>query len=78
MTKRSDITTLMVLRAIAEHRFDAYDVLVERFPAKVVYRAFEREVAAGNLNYGVALHRPWLEPKGRALLDATDTPMTSS
>lgn len=73
MVKRSDLTSLDVLQAVAEHGFDAWQKLADRFPVKVVDRAFEREVAAGRLDFGVSLRRCWLEPKGRGLLaDADD------
>jgi hypothetical protein len=74
MAKRSDVTTRMVLAAVAEHRFGAMSVLAERYPWKVVERAFEREVAAGRLNYGISLRGCWLEPKGSALLASMEAP----
>lgn len=66
--KRSDLDTTTALLAVAKHRLRAYEALCTTFPEKVVQAAFHREVQASRLNYGVAAHRPWLEPKGEAWL----------
>lgn len=66
--KRSDLTTEMVLRTIAEHQFNAWERLTEQFPPKIVVAALMREEAAERIDYGVALHRPWLTGRGWAYL----------
>lgn len=65
VSKRSDLDTTTVLRAVAEHgQIVGHTALCERFPVKVVDAAFEREVGMGRLNYGVTLRSAWLEPAG--------------
>lgn len=66
--KRSDLTTGLVLDAVARAGVRAWEDLIDAYPPKLVLAAFEREVDAGNLDYGVALHRPFLTNKGRARL----------
>lgn len=58
--KRSDLTTAEVLATVESAGFKAYEILAERYPGKIVLAAFEREVNAGRLDYGVSLARPWL------------------
>ena len=67
--KRADLSTLDVLRAIEEHgQIAGHEHLCSLYPAKVVAAAFEREVARGNLDYGVTLRSAWIEPAGKRLL----------
>jgi hypothetical protein len=67
--KRSDVGTRTVLRAVVEHgQIGGYVHLCETYPAKVVAAAFEREVVAGRLDYGVTLRSAWIEPAGRRWL----------
>jgi hypothetical protein len=62
--KRSDLTTSVVLNAVRRFGASAYEVLSSeagyRFPPKVVIAAFQREVKAGRLDYGVSIARPFL------------------
>ena len=72
MSKRSDLTTLLVLGTVNIAGTNAWTVLTAAFPAKLVEAAFDREVKAGRLDYGVSLRTPWLTEKGKAfLLDAS-------
>lgn len=66
--KRSDLTTGMILRAVDQYGVHAWERLTDRYPPKVVLAAIQREVDADRLDYGVALHRPFLTPAGRAVL----------
>lgn len=66
--KRADLDTATVLRTLARYTLDAYDVLAQRFPRKIVLAAFEREVDRGLIEYGTWLGRPWLTPEGRQWL----------
>lgn len=58
--KRSDLSTAEVLATVRRVGFRAYETLAERYPGKVVLAAFEREVNAGRLDYGVSLAYPWV------------------
>lgn len=58
--KRSDLTSAEVLETVTRAGFQAYERLAESYPSKVVLAAFEREVNAGRLDYGVSLARPWV------------------
>lgn len=58
--KRSDLTTDEVMNAIRQHNRQAWERLTDIYPEKVVLAAFEREVDAGRLEYGVSLKRPWI------------------
>lgn len=64
--KRSDLTTEEVLRTVCVHGTSAWTMLRRRYPPKIVLAAYQREVDAGRLDYGVSLVRPWLTPKGVA------------
>lgn len=66
--KRADLTTPMILAAVHAHGVDAWEVLTADYPPKLILAALQREVDAGRLDYGVALHRPFLTDKGRAAL----------
>jgi hypothetical protein len=72
--KRADLTTRMVLAAVEAHGVWAWETLVREYPPKLVLAAYQREVDAGRLNYGVALHRPFLDDKGKAFLASEDSP----
>jgi hypothetical protein len=58
----------MILEAVATYGVHAWEVLAETCPPKLVLAAFQREVDAGRLDYGVALRRPFLTPEGKAYL----------
>lgn len=59
--KRSDLRTDFVLVIVQRYRTDAWEVLCGMgFPPKVVRAAFQREVKAGRLDYGVCIERPFL------------------
>lgn len=66
--KRSDLTTWMILATVDVAGVHAWEILINDFPPKLVLAAFEREVDADRLDFGVALRRPFLTPKGRATL----------
>lgn len=69
MTKRSDLDTGVVLRAVAQYgQINGYKELCKQFPTKVVDAAFEREVIADRLDYGVTLRSAWIEPAGHRWL----------
>jgi hypothetical protein len=71
--KRSDLPTGVVLRTVAAHATcEAFDVLADRFPPKVVLAAFRRDTDAGLLEYGTAEEHPWLTPEGEARLKTED------
>lgn len=62
--KRADLDTRTVLAAVRDHGTGAYGHLADRFPAKIVVAAFEREVRARRLECGVNVTLPFLEPDG--------------
>lgn len=79
-----DITDAMVCQAYAETarqrrsgRVNNYeyphDILARTTGEceKVCYRAMERAVKRGLIEYGVSLHAGWLTPKGEALAATT-------
>ncbi|MFG2677000.1 hypothetical protein [Streptomyces sp. NPDC048445] len=79
--KRSDITTLALLRAIDDHRTrpvppgkrrwelpGAWWTLCAVYPEKVVTAAYIREDDRGHLDCGVSLRTSWLTDKGDAKL----------
>lgn len=79
--KRADLSTLELLSAIHKHGIYAWEVLMCRWPPKIIEAALIREDERGYTNYGVAAHRCWLEPKGEEALRhlvnqaATDIPV---
>ncbi|MFE3577861.1 hypothetical protein [Streptomyces vinaceus] len=62
--KRADLPTEVVLHAVAEHEFHAFEHLAAQHPAKVVQAAMRRDIRRGLLEYGVSEIRPWLTPLG--------------
>lgn len=73
--KMSDITDLMVVKAVAAWLADRdgpfpYEQLSAETgaPEKVCYRACERADGRGYLDYGVSLRTAWLTDKGKELL----------
>jgi hypothetical protein len=60
---------MLLLDVVAVRGVYAWEHLCENFPAKVVLAAIDREVCRGNLNYGVAMRRPFLTSKGRVERD---------
>ncbi|MFG2412289.1 hypothetical protein [Streptomyces goshikiensis] len=62
--KRADLSTGEVLRAVAARKFQAFEYLVQKYPAKVVQAAMRRDIQRGLLDYGVSEIRPWLTPLG--------------
>lgn len=56
MSKRSDVTTQMLLDAYAEHGVvDAFDALVDQgIPIKILIAAIERDCTKEILTYGVS------------------------
>jgi len=76
--KRVDISDVEVIRAYVNRepfgKF-AYEILAEKFgcPEIVAYRACERALNRGLLEYGVSLRSGWLTDKGKELLTKTTT-----
>lgn len=69
--KRADLPTADVLRHVAEYPAGvAYDRLCERYPAKIVLAAIDRDTRAGLINWGVSPAYPWLEQAGAERLAA--------
>lgn len=78
--KTADIKTidvLMVAQMISNRPRDAEETVmpapellsaVTGAPAKVAWRALEREERAGRIDCGTSLNFPWVTPKGRQLL----------
>lgn len=62
--KRSDLPTPIVLAMIAVYQFRAWECLIERYPWKVVWRAFQRDLGRGYLECGTSETRPWLTTEG--------------
>lgn len=75
--KRSDITREQILRAVLDYRKHGYSRVTWYLehkalvgaPFKVIWRALEREVKRGLLEYGTSLHSPWVTREGLQWLD---------
>ncbi|MFI6927116.1 hypothetical protein ACIBIZ_44780 [Nonomuraea spiralis] len=68
IVNRSELTTNMVLAAIRDHDFAAYDVLVKDFPSEAVIAGFTDAARSGFTTFGVAVHLASLTDKGRERL----------
>ncbi|MEU1389847.1 MULTISPECIES: hypothetical protein [unclassified Nonomuraea] len=62
------LTTDMVLAAVRDHGFAAYDVLVKDFPSDVVVAEFTKAARSGFTSFGVGVHLASLTDKGRERL----------
>ncbi|MEU5862761.1 MULTISPECIES: hypothetical protein [unclassified Nonomuraea] len=60
-----ELTTNMVLAAIRDHEFAAYDVLVKEYRSEAVIAAFTDAARSGFTSFGVAVHLASLTDKGR-------------
>ncbi|MER6509573.1 hypothetical protein ACFYUV_49315 [Nonomuraea sp. NPDC003560] len=63
-----ELTTDMVLAAVRDHGFAAYDVLVKDFPSEVVVAEFTKAARSGFTTFGVGVHLASLTDKGRERL----------
>ncbi|MEU1723316.1 hypothetical protein ACNF49_14850 [Actinomadura sp. ATCC 39365] len=63
-----ELTTDMVLAAVRDHGFAAYDVLVKDFPSDVVVAEFTKAARSGFTSFGVGVHLASLTDKGRERL----------
>lgn len=73
MSKRSDISTIEVLKACIERKQTKEfitDMLMQKFnvPEKVVYAALNRDNDNGYIDFGVSLRTAWATEKGLQLL----------
>jgi hypothetical protein len=70
--KTSDITDLQVVRACESGR--AIDELAKAtgLPEKVCWRALERALHRGLIDYGVSIACAWTTKKGKELLSANN------
>lgn len=68
--KRSDISTPILLACVQVYSWRAWEVLCETYPWKVVLAAFIRDNGRGYLNCGTSQIRCWVEPEGKALMQA--------
>ncbi|GAA4913203.1 hypothetical protein HD597_012400 [Nonomuraea thailandensis] len=65
-----ELNTDMVLAAVRDHGFAAYDVLVKEFPSDVVVAEFTKAARSGFTSFGVGVHLASLTDKGRERLDS--------
>ncbi|MGA5762876.1 hypothetical protein [Nonomuraea bangladeshensis] len=70
IVSQSELTTDMVLAAIRDHEFAAYDVLVRDHPSEAVIAGFTAAARSGFTTFGVAVHLASLTDKGRKQLDS--------
>ena len=75
--KRSDLDTFTVLSAVADNpplgSMDAFNKFCETYPPNLVLAAWNREIDAHRLDYGVSPRTSWITPEGRAWLDSHTT-----
>lgn len=62
--KRSDLPTPVVLAMIAVYGMRAWECLTERYPWKIVWRAYQRDIGDGYLECGTSEARPWITDEG--------------
>ncbi|MEV5896438.1 hypothetical protein [Nonomuraea fuscirosea] len=60
----AELNTDVVLAAIRDHGFAAYDVLVKEYPSDAVITEFTRAAREGFTTFGVAVHLASLTDKG--------------
>jgi hypothetical protein len=65
-----ELNTDMILAAVRDHGFEAYDVLVKEFPSDLVVAEFTAAARSGLTTFGVAVHLASLTDKGRKRLDS--------
>ncbi|UBU11495.1 hypothetical protein [Nonomuraea gerenzanensis] len=70
IVEHSELNTDMVLAAIRDHGFAAYDVLVKEFPSESVVAEFTKAARSGLTTFGVGVHLASLTDKGRKRLDS--------
>ncbi|MFI9592685.1 hypothetical protein [Nonomuraea sp. NPDC052265] len=64
------MSTDMVLAAIRDHEFAAYDVLVKQYSSEAVIAGFTDAARNGFTTFGVAVHLASLTDKGRKRLSS--------
>ncbi|MER7426931.1 hypothetical protein [Nonomuraea rubra] len=65
-----ELNTDMILAAVRDHGFEAYDVLVKQYPSDVVVAEFTKAARSGFTTFGVGVHLASLTDKGRERLDS--------
>ncbi|MEW9552325.1 hypothetical protein [Nonomuraea sp. NPDC050783] len=73
IVEQSELNTDMILVAVRDYGFAAYDVLVKEFPSDVVVAEFTKAARAGLTSFGVGVHLASLTDKGRERLDSLTT-----
>lgn len=68
IVSHSELAINVVLAAIRDHEFAAYDVLVKEYPSEAVIAAFTDAARSGFTSFGVAVHLASLTDKGRERL----------
>ena len=75
--KRSDITTLSVLKACDKFhkkskKLMAIETLINEYslPKKIIYRAMERDCKNGLIEYGTSLGTAWVTETGYKFLNS--------
>ncbi|MEV0616666.1 hypothetical protein AB0I81_25345 [Nonomuraea sp. NPDC050404] len=68
--EHSELNTDMILAAVRDHGFAAYDVLVKEFPSDLVVAEFTKAARSGLTSFGVGVHLASLTDKGRKRLDS--------
>ncbi|MEV1002392.1 hypothetical protein [Nonomuraea sp. NPDC050202] len=68
-----ELNTDMILAAVRDHGFAAYDVLVKEFPSDLVVEEFTKAARLGFTSFGVGVHLASLTDKGRKRLDSLAT-----
>lgn len=64
LVQAKDISWLEFLQLISDDSCTAYEKLCEKYPEKVVIAKYQIADKKGYIEWGVALRRAWLEPKG--------------
>lgn len=73
--KRSDVSTLLLCRAIRGYGVHALDILAatQGIPPKVLLAAVYRDSDAGYVTWGVSAWRPFLDRRGTQLLEEPES-----
>ncbi|GAA2212872.1 hypothetical protein GCM10009850_083340 [Nonomuraea monospora] len=64
----AELNTDMVLAAVRDHGFAAYDVLVKEYPSEAVVEEFTKAARSGFTTFGVGVHLASLTEKGHKRL----------
>jgi hypothetical protein len=73
IVEHPELNTDMILAAVRDHGFAAYDVLVKEFPSDLVVEEFTKAARSGFTSFGVGVHLASLTDKGRKRLDSLAT-----